>query len=80
MKKPFIIRKPGFMRNDAAMRSYMETANALCDRISNNNMTLVEKYEMLQRIKECYDKAAEAGGFRNTGNFLTWMEDEGNLA
>lgn len=81
MKKTLIIRKPGFCRNDVAMRTYIETADALCKRISKANMTLVEKYEMLKRIDECWEKAAEAGGFFNTNDFLRWMDSQNeNLA
>ena len=79
MAKTLVMRKPKFCRNDVAMRTYIETADVLCMRISGANMPLVEKYEMLKRIDECWEKAAEAGGFFNTNDFLRWMDAQSEI-
>lgn len=74
--KSIIIRKPKFMRSDAAMVAYVRCANACGKSLdTQDNLTLDEKYELARKIGECINKAAKAGGFLRTKDFIKWMNE-----
>ena len=74
--KPVFIRKPRFMREDGSMKLYTEIAMGIIDQIHRPETTWLERYELMERLKEHLDKAAEAGGFFSTKEFLRWMDSQ----
>ena len=73
MKTP-IIRKPKFMRSDIAMKAYIDTADAIGKTLADPSLTQEQQYELLKKIGECINKAAKAGGFLSTEDFIKWMD------
>ena len=66
--KPIIIRKPSFMRNDIAMKTYIKVADIISKEACKPDVSPEERVEFLRQCGECLNKAAEAGGFLNTGD------------
>ena len=76
--KTLIIRKPKFMRSDAAVKAYIDIAESISKTMCESEMTLDEQYEQFKKLGECLNKAAKAGGFFTTKDFLKWMEMQNN--
>lgn len=74
--KSIIIRKPSFMRSDMVMRQYLDIAEAIANIMCESELTSDEQYELSKRLGECINKAAKAGGFLNTKDFIKWMEEQ----
>lgn len=72
--KTLIIRKPKFMRSDIVMKTYMDVAAAMSEQAAKPGISVSEQYELLKKAAECLNKAAEAGGFYSTKDFLKWAE------
>ena len=72
--KPIIIRKPKFMRSDITMKSYIDVAAVIGKEACRPELNTDQQYELLKKVGECLNKAAEAGGFRNVGEMHKWME------
>lgn len=70
------MRKPGFMRNDAKMRTYLTVINTLTKELSDPRITHEELYDLTVRIQDCYEEAAKAGGFVGTQGFLKWLDSQ----
>lgn len=71
--KTIIIRKPKFMRNDVAMKTYIDVAATITNEAARPEMTLDQQVSFLKKAGECLNKAAEAGGFRNVGDMQKWL-------
>lgn len=71
-----IFRKPKCMRDDLTMTAYMDTIDILSNRLSNPDLSLGQRYEILREIDRCIDMAAEAGGFLNTNDFIKWVNKQ----
>lgn len=69
MKTP-IIRKPKFMRSDVGMKAYVDVAKCIADSYPKSGLSPEEEYEMWKQLAECIHKAAKAGGFFSTKDFL----------
>lgn len=79
--KSIIIRKPKFMRSDAAMKAYMVCAESISRTLATQkDLTSDELYEYMKKLGECINDAAKAGGFLRTKDFLTWMEMHKTIA
>lgn len=76
--KTIILRKPKFMRSDACMLAYIETAEAMsnCACSAVNSQDVDVAYEYMNKAGECLNKAAEAGGFFTTLDMLNWIEKQ----
>lgn len=74
--KPIIIRKPSFMRNDIAMKAYIEVADVISKEACRPDLSPEQRVEFLRICGECVNKAAEAGGFRNAGDMYKWLESQ----
>ena len=72
--KPIIIRKPKFMRSDSVMKTYIDVAESISKEAAKPELTPEQQYELLKKLGECLNKAAEAGGFRNVSDMQKWME------
>lgn len=72
--KTIIIRKPKFMRNDTMMHIYIDVANVINEQACNPDLTPDQRYYFVRRMGECLNKAAKAGGFLRTKDFIRWME------
>lgn len=70
------IRKPGFMRNDKMMRTYITVAETLCKELDKPNISYAEAYDLHARICDTYDEAAKYGGFLSTKEFLKWLDEQ----
>jgi hypothetical protein len=71
-----VLRKPKFMRDDIRMATHMDTIDMLSNKLSNPDLTLGERYELLIEINNCIDMAVEAGGFMNVGEFIKWLNTQ----
>ena len=76
--KMLTIRKPKFMRNDAAAVTYMSVAKSISEMLEDPQATVDVQYDALFKIGECVNKAARAAGFFNTKDFLSWIKKHGN--
>ena len=76
LMKPIIFRKPKFMRSDLAMKTYMQVAESIARMvlIHESRMTMDETLEYYCKVGECINKAAKAGGFLSTKDFIKWMD------
>ena len=74
MKTTIIIRKPKFMRDDVAMKTYIDVAATIANEATRPEMTLEQQVSFLKKVGECLNKAAKAGGFRNAGDMYKWLE------
>jgi hypothetical protein len=72
--KPIIIRKPKFMRNDEAMWTYIQVANAIGKEACKPDITLDQQFSLLIKECKCLKKAAKAGGFRNMNDMYKWLK------
>ena len=70
------IRKPGFMRNDNMMQTYITVAETLSKDLCKRTTTYSEAYSLHVRICEVYDEAAKYGGFLSTKDFLKWLDEQ----
>jgi hypothetical protein len=70
--KKFILRKPKFMRSDVAMATYIKVAKTISDEICKSD-SIDEKCELLKKMGECINKAAKAGGFFRTKDFIDYF-------
>lgn len=68
-----IIRKPAFMRNEGVMLTYLKVAESISKVMCNSEISITEKYDLMKKISYCLDRAAEAGGFFSTDDFMKWM-------
>lgn len=68
-----IIRKPKFMRNDDAMKTYLSVAATITKEAARPEMTPDQQVSFLKKAGECLNKAAKAGGFRNVGDMHKWL-------
>lgn len=73
--KTFIIRKPKFMRSDEGMKAYVEVAETISKELLKTD-SIDEQHWLLNKIGECMNKAAKAGGFFSTKDFITWMNSK----
>ena len=73
-----IIRKPKFMRNDIGMKTYMDVAETICKEACKPDLNSEQRYDFMKKVGECMNKAAKAGGFLSTKDFLKWMELHNN--
>ncbi len=71
--KTIIIRKPKFMRNDVAMKTYIDVANTISNEACRPELTSSQRLELLIKVGECLNEAAKAGGFLNVSDFSKWM-------
>ena len=71
--KKIIFRKPKIMRNDFLMAQYISIADSISEASCKSELTVDQKYDMLKKCGECLNKAAIAGGFLSTKDFITWM-------
>lgn len=71
-----IIRKPKFMRNEGAMATYIVVAETIAMELARPETTPEEEYYYFKRIGECLDKAAKAGGFFRTKDFIKWLDEQ----
>lgn len=69
----FIFRKPKFMRSDEVMATYIKVAYTISKELLKTD-SVDERYELLKKIGECINKAAKAGGFLNTKDFIKWCK------
>ena len=77
MKKEHVFRKPKFMRDDSGMKDYIIIAETVSKELCKTD-SIYEQYYYLKKINECLDKAAKAGGFLNTEDFVKWMRIQKN--
>lgn len=71
--KTIIIRKPKFMRNDVAMKTYIGVAATITNEADRPDLTLDQQVDFLKKAGECLNKAAEAGGFLSVGDMQKWL-------
>ena len=69
----FIFRKPKFMRSDEGMAAYIKVAYTISKELLKTD-SVDERYELLKKIGECTNKAAKAGGFLTTKDFIKWCK------
>ena len=73
--KTIIIRKPKFMRDDNAMRAYIKVYCAMVNSM-DDNASLEDTIDDLSESAKILNKAAKAGGFLSTKDFLRWVEKQ----
>ena len=71
--KTLIIRKPKFLRSDRAMKTYIDIAASISSCMCDPELTSDEQYELAKKCGECLNKAAKAGGFFSTKDFIKWV-------
>jgi hypothetical protein len=62
------------MRNNTSMLTYIVIAETTSQIMRESDLTLEEQYEMVETIRDCLKKAAKAGGFLSTRDFVRWMD------
>lgn len=72
--KPIILRKPKFMRDDSAMKMYIDVANTISNEMCRPELTSSQRLELLCEIGNCIRNAAKAGGFRNVGDMHKYLK------
>jgi hypothetical protein len=70
--KPIIIRKPKFMRSEFACAANMLCAKTFMAMSTQSDLTTDERYDLIKKSGECINKAAKAGGFFRTKDFIKW--------
>lgn len=74
--KTIIFRKPKFMRNESVMQTYIDVANAISKTIDDPKLELDQRYVLSKKMGECLNKAAKAGGFFRTKDFINWLDNK----
>lgn len=73
-----IIRLPKFLRNDCLMKAWMDMAETISKEAARPEIDPTQRYELLKTAGQCINKAAKAGGFLRTKDFLDWLETHKN--
>ena len=76
--KTLIIRKPKFMRSDYCMKIYLDVAETIGKEACKPELSPGQRYYLLKKVGECLYKAAKAGGFFRTKDFLAWVDKNKN--